>query len=169
MRATNPWRPLREPSERAERLGTLRDVAWILDNLFKVPGLPVRFGVDAIAGLVPGLGDLTTPVFASYLLLQAFRMRVPKIVLARMLLNVGVDALAGLVPIAGDLFDVGWKANMRNLALLERHADPFARPTRSDYVFVCVMLALIACCALVPIVALLFVLYYVGLLGRPLI
>lgn len=165
MPATNPLRPLREPAERAASLDRLRDMAWMLDNLFKVPGLPVRFGVDAIVGLVPGIGDLATPAFSSYLLLQAFRMRVPKVVLARMLLIVGVDALVGLVPIAGDLFDIGWKANMRNLALLERHADPFARPTRSDYVFVTLILALVACCALAPIVLFLFVLYYLGILG----
>jgi hypothetical protein len=164
--ATNPLRAVRFPDERAQTLDSLRRTAWALDNLFEVPGLGFRFGLDAIVGLVPGLGDLATPVFGVWVLLHAFRMRVPKIVLARMALNVGLDALVGLVPIIGDLFDMGFKANMRNMALLDRHADPTAQPTRADYVFVSVVLAVVAACALLPIVALLMLLYYVGILGN---
>jgi hypothetical protein len=154
------------PQERAETLESLRRTAWALDSLFEVPGVGFRFGLDAIVGLVPGLGDLATPIFSIWLLLQAFRMRVPKIVLARMALNVGLDALVGLIPLVGDLFDMGFKANMRNMALLDRHAEPFAQPSRGDYVFVGVVLAIVAACALLPIVALLLLLYYVGILGN---
>jgi Domain of unknown function (DUF4112) len=164
--ATNPLRAVRLPAERAQTLESLRRTAWALDNMFEVPGVGFRFGLDAIAGLVPGLGDLTTPIFGVWLLLQAFRMRVPKVVLARMALNVGLDALVGLIPIVGDLFDMGFKANMRNMALLDRHADPFAQPTRGDYVFVGVVLAIVASCALLPIAALFLLLYYVGILGN---
>ena len=163
---TTPWRAVRLPHERAQTLESLRRTAWALDSLFEVPGVGFRFGLDAIAGLVPGLGDLATPIFSIWLLLQAFRMRVPKIVLARMALNVGLDALVGVIPIVGDLFDMGFKANMRNMALLDRHADPFAQPTRGDYVFVGVLLGIVACCALLPIVVFLLVLYYVGILGN---
>lgn len=164
--ATNPLRAVRLPHERAETLESLRRTAWALDSLFEVPGIGFRFGLDAIAGLVPGLGDLATPIFSIWLLLQAFRMRVPKIVLARMALNVGLDALVGVIPIVGDLFDMGFKANMRNMALLDRHADPLAQPTRSDYVFVGIVLAAIVACAMLPIVAFLILLYYVGILGN---
>jgi Domain of unknown function (DUF4112) len=162
----NPLRSLRQPEERLETLGTARRVARVLDSLFEIPLIKVRFGLDAIAGLIPGVGDLTTPVFSSYLLFQAFRMRVPKIVLLRMLMNVGLDALVGLVPIVGDLFDIGWKANLRNMALLERHADPFSEPTRGDYVFVALILGLVLCCALVPLVLFIVLLYWVGILGH---
>jgi hypothetical protein len=86
-----------------------------------------------------------------------------------MLLNVGLDALVGLVPILGDLFDIGFKANMRNMALIERHADPFQKPTRGDYVFVWAMLAIVAAIAMLPIVLILMVLYFTGVLtSRPL-
>jgi hypothetical protein len=167
---TNPLGRLDLPDDRAETMDAMRRYAWILDSLFELPVVKVRFGLDAIAGLVPGLGDLTTPVFSAYLLLQAFRMRVPKIILMRMIFNVALDALVGLVPILGDLFDIGFKANMRNLALVERHADPFQKPTRSDYVFVWVMLAVLAGLALLPIVLFVMLLYFTGILSsRPLI
>jgi hypothetical protein len=167
---TNPLGRLDLADDRAENLEAMRRYAWILDSLFEIPVVKVRVGLDAIAGLVPGLGDLTTPVFSAYLLLQAFRMRLPKIILIRMVFNVALDALVGLVPVLGDLFDIGFKANMRNLALVERHADPFKKPTRADYVFVWMMLALVAGLALLPIVLFLMLLYFTGILAtRPLI
>jgi hypothetical protein len=167
---TNPLGRLDLADDRAENLDAMRRYAWILDSLFEMPVVKVRFGLDAIAGLVPGLGDLTTPIFSSYLLLQAFRMRVPKVVLLRMMLNVGLDALVGLVPIFGDLFDIGFKANMRNMALVERHANPFEKPTRADYVFVWAMLAILAGLALLPIILFVTLLYFTGILStRPLI
>ena len=167
---TNPLSRLDLADDRAANLETMRRYAWILDSLFELPVVKVRVGLDAIAGLVPGLGDLTTPVFSAYLLLQAFRMRVPKVVLMRMVFNVALDALVGLVPILGDLFDICFKANMRNMALVERYADPFQKPTRGDYVFVWVMLAVIAGLAVLPIVLFLMLLYFTGVLTtRPLI
>jgi Domain of unknown function (DUF4112) len=140
-----------EPS----RLAQLRRWAVLLDSAFKVPGLPVRFGLDAIIGLVPGVGELTTPAYTMVLLVTGLRMRVRLVVLARMVLNAGVDALIGLVPVLGDITDVGWKANLRNLALLEHHAVPGTPPMRGDTWFVAagiVLLALAALCAIVPIV-----------------
>ena len=140
-----------EPS----RLAQLRRWAVLLDSAFKVPGLPVRFGLDAIVGLVPGVGELTTPAYTMVLLVTGLRMRVPLVVLARMVLNAGVDALIGLVPVLGDITDVGWKANLRNVQLLERHAVPGTPATRGDTWFIAagiVLLALAALCAILPIV-----------------
>ena len=137
------------------RLVQLRRWAVLLDSAFKVPGLPVRFGLDAIVGLVPGVGELTTPAFTVLLLFTGLRMRVPLVVLARMVLNTGVDALIGLIPVLGDLTDIGWKANLRNLELLERHAVPGTPPTRGDTRFVMAgigLLVLVALVAIVPIV-----------------
>jgi hypothetical protein len=166
----NPLGRLEFADDRAENLDAMRRYAWILDSLFELPVVKVRFGLDAIAGLVPGLGDLTTPIFSTYLLLQAFRMRVPKVVMLRMIFNVALDALVGLVPILGDLFDIGFKANMRNLALVERHADPSQKPTRSDYYFVWAMIAIVAGLALLPIVLFVMLLYFTGILTtRPLV
>ena len=124
-------------------LDALRRWAVLLDSAFRVPGTSIRFGLDAIVGLIPGIGDISTPVFAALLLLQAVRMRLPLVVQARMVLNAAIDMLIGLVPILGDLVDIGWKANLRNLALLERHARPGVPPARGDYMFVviCVVVA----------------------------
>jgi hypothetical protein len=130
----------------------------LLDSAFRVPGTGIRFGLDAIVGLIPGLGDLSTPAFAALLLLQAVRMRVPLVVQARMVLNAGFDMLIGLVPILGDLVDIGWKANLRNLALLERHARPGVAPARGDYLFVTLCLAALALIAITPVVLLVWLL-----------
>jgi hypothetical protein len=135
-------------------LDALRRWAVLLDSAFRVPGTSVRFGFDAIIGLIPGLGDISTPAFASLLLLQAVRMRLPLVVQARMVLNAAFDMLVGTIPLIGDLVDIGWKANLRNLALLERHARPGAPPTRADYTFVILAIAGLALLAIVPILVL---------------
>jgi hypothetical protein len=133
-------------------LDALRRWAVLLDSAFRVPGTRIRFGIDAILGLIPGIGDISTPTFAALILLQAVRMRIPFVVQARMVLNAALDMLLGLVPVAGDLADIGWKANLRNLALLERHARPGVPPSRADYVFVIICIGLLAAIAIVPIV-----------------
>src|SRR5258708_17230193 len=97
-------------------LDALRRWARIFDSAFRVPGTRLTFGLDPILGLIPGLGDLTTSLFAALLLLHGVRMRIPRIVQVRMVINALIDLLVGVIPIAGDLFDFGWKANVRNLA-----------------------------------------------------
>jgi hypothetical protein len=139
-------------------LDALRRWAVLLDSAFRVPGTQIRFGLDAIVGLVPGLGDISTPAFAGLLLLQAVRMRLPIVVQARMVLNAAFDMLIGLVPILGDLVDIGWKANLRNLALLERHARPGVPPSRGDFVFVWICLVFLGLIAILPVVLIIWVL-----------
>jgi Domain of unknown function (DUF4112) len=141
-----------------ETLDALRRWAVLLDSYFRVPGTSIRFGLDAIVGLIPGIGDISTPAFAALILLQAVRMRLPIVVQARMVLNAAIDMLIGLVPVLGDLTDIAWKANLRNLALLERHARPGSAPARSDYIFVSVCLVLLALLAITPIALLAWVL-----------
>jgi hypothetical protein len=136
----------------------LRRWAVLLDSAFKVPGTNLRFGLDAVFGLVPGLGDLVAPIFTLVLLGTALRMRVPAVVVARMVFNAGIDMLLGLLPFAGDLFDVFWKADLRNMALLERHARPGVAPSRGDYVFVVVCIVAVVLIALVPLVLLVWLL-----------
>jgi hypothetical protein len=140
----------------------LRRWAELLDSRFKVPGLPVRFGLDAILGLVPGLGELTTPVFTVALLVTGVRMRVPAVVLARMVVNAGVDAIVGLVPILGDLVDIGWKANLRNLDLLERHLVPGTPARRADVWIVTAGVAAIALVAVLTVSVLVLAVWLVG-------
>ncbi len=149
----------------ASRLALLRRWAVLLDSAFAIPGTPVRFGLDTIVGLVPGIGDLTTPAFTVLLLGTGLRMRVPVVVLARMVMNAGVDALIGLVPIAGDLVDLGWKANLRNLDLLERHAVPGTPVSRRDAWFVTAGVALIVLIGVVALIPVAIVLYALTKLG----
>jgi hypothetical protein len=136
----------------------LRRYAVLLDSAFRVPGTGIRFGLDAIVGLVPGIGDLAAPLFTGLLLVTGLRMRVPAVVQARMVLNAAIDMLIGLVPLLGDLADIAWKSNLRNLALLERHARPGVPPVRGDYAFVFICLALVATIAIIPIALLVWVL-----------
>ena len=139
-------------------LDLLRRWAVILDSLFVVPGTNVRFGLDAIVGLVPGLGDVVSPVFTIAVLATGLKKRVPAVVLARMVLNAGIDMLIGLVPVLGDLVDIAWKADLKNVALLERHARPGTPPSPSDYAFVIVCIALVVLIAVVPILLLVWLL-----------
>jgi hypothetical protein len=133
----------------------------LLDSAFAIPGVPVSFGFDAILGLVPGLGDLATPALTVLMLATGLRMRVPTVVLARMVMNAGIDALGGLVPIAGDLFDVGWKANLRNLELLERHAVPGTPASRGDAWFVAAGVALMVLVGILAWIPLAIVIYLI--------
>jgi hypothetical protein len=107
----------------APELERLRVLSRLLDSAFTIPGTGVRFGLDALIGLVPGLGDAIGAIFSTYLILQASRLGAPRSVIARMIANVGIDTVIGWVPVLGDLFDVGWKANNKNFALLERHVE----------------------------------------------
>src|SRR3954463_13323154 len=95
--------PMRESDART--LAALRKWSVLLDSAFRVPGTSMTFGLDPLLGLIPGLGDLTTPLFASLLLLHAVRLRIPRVVQVRMLMNAAIDFLIGVVPVVGDLFD----------------------------------------------------------------
>ena len=124
------------------RLPDLQRYAVLLDKAFRIPGTNIRFGLDPIVGLIPGLGDLASPVFAGLLIVEGARLKVPRIILMRMLVNALVDAVVGAIPFVGIVGDVFIRANTKNLALLERHAVAGGRPaTRGDYWFVWTMLA----------------------------
>lgn len=126
------------------RLPDLRRYATVLDKAFRIPGTNIRFGLDPIIGLIPGLGDLASPVFAGLLVLEGARLGIPRIVLIRMVVNALIDAVIGAIPFAGAVGDIFFRANTKNLALLERHAVPGGLPaTRRDYWFVWVALTLL--------------------------
>ncbi len=101
-------------------LRRLRTLSRVLDDLVRIPGTRFRFGLDPIIGLVPGLGDAAGAVFSGLILLAGVRLGAPPVVLLRMAGNIALDAIVGAVPLLGDVFDFGFKANRRNLALLER-------------------------------------------------
>ena len=135
-------------------LEALRRVAQLLDSAVVVPGTSYRVGLDPILGLLPGLGDLVSPVFAIALLWQARQLAIPRVVQLRMIFNVAVDTLIGAVPFIGDLFDFAWKANIRNVALLERHAFEEHAASAGDWAFVTGMVALLIAIGAIPFVLL---------------
>jgi hypothetical protein len=133
-------------------LAWLRQVADLLDARFRIPGTTIRFGIDPILSLIPGVGDLASPAFTIALLAQAVYQGVPRVIMLRMLINGLLDALIGAVPVAGAVGDLFYRANLRNLALLERHARPGVAPTRGDRTFVLVAAGVFGLVILVPVV-----------------
>ena len=124
------------PSAPADPLARARTLARLLDSAARVPGTGIRFGADAVIGLVPGLGDIGGAALAGYLVILAQRLGVPRAVVLRMLGNVAIDTIAGTVPLIGDLFDVAFKSNLRNVALLERAIERPTATTRTSRLLV---------------------------------
>jgi hypothetical protein len=129
-----------------------------LDEAFRVPGTAIRFGWDPVIGLVPWVGDLLTALFSSAIILQAHHMRLPRVVILRMLFNVAIDLVVGAIPLFGDVADAFWKSNTKNFALLELHADQVRPPSAGDWLFVLGVIGVIIIVALIP----LLVLYWLG-------
>ncbi|EWY36469.1 hypothetical protein N825_26915 [Skermanella stibiiresistens SB22] len=114
-------------------LARLQKLADLLDSRWRIPGTSIPIGLDGIASIVPVIGDSATGVVAAYLVAQAARLGVPRSILLRMAGNVGLDWAVGSIPVLGTLFDIGFKANRRNMRLLREHLErehgSTARPT----------------------------------------
>jgi hypothetical protein len=119
---------------------SLERLSWLMDDLFRVPVLGWRFGLDALVGLIPGFGDTATSLVSFYILISAVRYRVPKITLLRMAFNIAIDYVIGSLPVVGDVADAWWKSNHMNVDLLRRRATVVGEEARSarmsDWVFV---------------------------------
>ncbi|MDX2221770.1 MAG: DUF4112 domain-containing protein [Rhodospirillaceae bacterium] len=102
-------------------LRRLEQLARVLDSAIRIPGTDIRFGVDAVLGLIPGIGDAASTLIGGYLVLEARRLGVPTGDIVRMAGNIAVDALLAAVPIVGDVFDIFWRANDRNIEILRQH------------------------------------------------
>ena len=143
----------------------LETIAHLLDSVFEIPGIRVRFGIDALLGLLPGFGDTASAFASIYILQAATRHGVSRVTLARMTLNIVIDLVVGALPIIGDLFDVYWKANKKNVELLRRHfqANPAAERTlrRSDGLFVAGMITIILAILAASVAAAYFILTWI--------
>lgn len=152
---TLEW-PSSEAPANPKSVHELERIAHWLDSVFEVPGIRMRFGIDALLGLLPGVGDTASAVASIYILQAASRFGVSRITIARMTLNIVVDLMLGAIPIVGDLFDVYWKANRRNVDLLRRHfkANPRIerKLRRSDTLFVVIMIAVICAILVLSVV-----------------
>ncbi|MBD0369192.1 MAG: DUF4112 domain-containing protein [Flavisolibacter sp.] len=107
--------------DRQSRLKSMERLANLMDTQFRIPGTDIRFGLDAIIGLIPGAGDLSTFAVSGFMILVMARNGASSYVLARMVLNVLIDTIIGSIPLIGDLFDVAFKANTRNIRLMQDH------------------------------------------------
>jgi hypothetical protein len=141
-----------------DRLRHLDNLSEILDSAFAIPGTRFRIGLDGILGLIPGIGDATGAALSLYLIFEAVRLGLPLSTLLRMVGNVAIETAVGAIPIVGDIFDIAWKANMRNMALVRTHSGLAGLKERSPsqilrLLLVPVILAVLALIAL-PILAL---------------
>jgi hypothetical protein len=148
-RSQKPWqRPDRSNLNDADEVDAeLQLLANWLDSVFHIPGTRIRFGLDAILGLLPGFGDTLSSIVSLYILHASHRRGVPRITMARMGMNTAIDWIVGSIPFAGDVFDVYWKANQRNVALLRRHLrhtpEERRKASKGDTVFVFGMIAVL--------------------------
>ncbi|MEM8832276.1 MAG: DUF4112 domain-containing protein [Cyanobacteria bacterium P01_G01_bin.19] len=111
------------PTRHLARIRKLRRLSRVLDSAITIPGTKFSFGLDPILGLLPGGGDTISGGLSAYIVVEAARMGLPREILGKMVGNILLDSLAGTVPIVGDLFDVGWKSNLKNIELLEKHLE----------------------------------------------
>ena len=142
---------------------SLERLGWLMDDLFRVPVLGWRFGLDALIGLVPGFGDTSTALVSFYILAAAVRYKVPKVTMLRMGLNIAIDYVFGSLPFVGDLADAWWKSNQMNLELLRKRATVSADEARagkaSDWLFVGGIIVALAALAIASATISVYLLY----------
>jgi hypothetical protein len=123
----------------------------VLDSWFRIPGTSIRFGLDGIIGLIPGIGDILGGLASCIIILAAWARGAPYITVARMLVNLALDVIIGAVPLLGDIFDIAWKANRRNYALLTRHLEQPHRRHWGDWFFLAGMALAVCAILAVPV------------------
>jgi hypothetical protein len=146
----------RSPTSSGANVPALQQLAQVLDAAVRIPGTNIRFGLDAVLGLIPGAGDIIGGLLSAFIVLQAANAGAPRSVVARMVMNVAIDSIVGAVPILGDLFDVGWKSNTRNVQLLQRYvAQPHAtRAVSRGVVLAAIAAILLIVAGMIALVAL---------------
>jgi len=120
-----------------------RWLALIMDEFLRFPGTKIRFGLDPIIGLLPGIGDVSSAIISAVALVQAARYGVPKILLARMATNILINELVGIIPGLGDAFSFWFKSNVRNYKLLRRYSAAPTRSRKGDWIFLVAVLSLL--------------------------
>ena len=137
----------RERPDRSRALAEVETLAWLLDNSIPVPGTGGRrFGIDAVIGFVPVVGDLVSGGLGLFVIWRATRLGLPRVVVARMLANSAIDLAIGSIPVLGDAFDLWFKANTRNIGLMRRHLERPDTSTREEWL---VLLGLVGAVVLV--------------------
>ena len=133
-------------------------IAALLDDIFRIPGTKIRFGLDALIGWIPGIGDAMTGIASFLIVFASWRRGAKGVTLARMVANVLLETAIGAVPVAGDVFHVIWKANRRNYRLLLREREQPGASTSRDWTFLAVLLLAVIAAAAIPIAILIWLL-----------
>ena len=133
-------------------------VAALLDDIFRIPGTKIRFGLDALIGWVPGIGDAMAGIASFLIVFASWRRGAKAVTLVRMIANVLLETAIGAIPVAGDVFHVVWKANRRNYRLLIREKEEPGANTRQDWMFLAVLLFAAIAAAGIPIAILIWLL-----------
>jgi hypothetical protein len=120
MLTTTGW-TYRDRAVPLAKIQRLRRLAWLIDAAGRVPGTRFRFGLNSVIGLAPGAGDALLTLISLYFVYEAVQLGLPRRKIRRMVCNVAIETLLGTIPLLGDLFDVAWKANLRNVAIIDRH------------------------------------------------
>ncbi len=143
-------------------LKRLRTLTYLLDNAIPIPGTPYRIGLDPLLGLIPGGGDIAGAALSAYIIISSAKFGLPRESLLRMVLNILLEFVVGTVPVLGDLFDVAWKANVKNMELLDTHikSPQMGKKAEQWFVFLLVgglMLAVVGAIAFgITLITLLF-------------
>jgi len=137
--------------------------AWLLDNSIPIPGTSIKMGLDSLIGLIPGIGDITGGALSSYILLQAVNSGVASIVIARMAVNIMFDTVIGMIPIVGDIFDITFKANLRNIELMANYYNsPREAVKRNTLSIVMISIAFISALSLIIWVAVNLLVWFIN-------
>ena len=160
--------PPEEKQKRAELEPLFRWLALLMDNLLQLPGTKLRFGFDPLLGLIPAVGDTGSAIISALALIAAARRGLPKILLARMGLNILINEAVGIIPVLGDAFSFWFKSNQRNYELLKRYTAAPGRATKSNWIFVGLVLFALGAILVVSLAFSFWLLYRLTqLLGRP--
>lgn len=137
----------------------LEYVAALLDDMFRVPGTNIRFGLDAIIGWVPGIGDSLAGVASFLIVFASWQRGVPSVTLLRMVANVALETTLGAIPVVGDIFHIAWKANRRNYRLLLREKAQPGQNTKRDWKFLLLILLAAVAAIAIPLVIVIWLLH----------
>jgi Domain of unknown function (DUF4112) len=135
-------------------------VAALLDDIWRIPGTKIRFGLDALIGWIPGIGDAMAGMASCFIVFASWRRGVPSITLVRMVANIVLEATLGSIPVAGDIFHVVWKANRRNYRLLIREKEHPRSQTRLDWIFLAILVFTAIAAVAFPIGLLIWILRF---------
>ena len=157
-----PWPPAAADEEETLLSDEhLEYLVALLDDIFRIPLTGIRFGLDPIIGLIPGMGDWITGAVSFLIVVAAWQRRLPRVAMARMAANIAIDSVLGTVPVLGDIFDVGWKSNRKNFTLLQAYREPKRRrQTWRDWAFFAFLAGTVAAFLIAPFVLLVLVVHW---------